>query len=139
MKKIGILIIFMHLFLVFCYLAPRKAIHGVLTYWGTVYCFPMWHMSAQLFAPAGESYVEWFVENEQCEWQPLAFVPQRGHAIEKRLQFRIGQFIAYDQGGAFREEQLRLSAPLASSFRRVKYFHNGTSDTLTWVLPKLKE
>jgi hypothetical protein len=134
-RVIGGALISVHLLMVVCYLTPYRLMNEVLTYWGTIYCFPMWHMSAQLFAPAGESYAEWSYETDACDWEPLHFLEQRGFPIEKNLQFRISQLIAYHRKGVQRNEQLCLAAPTADAFRLIKINHSTAPDTTFFTIP----
>ena len=137
MKKIGLPIMILHLVLVFGYLAPTKHVHEVWKYWSVVYCFPMWNMSVQLFAPVADSYATWYVENEQCNWEPVIFVEQTGSYVETRLQNRIGEFISYDYTKELRDKQLRIACPTSEVFMLVKSNMNGTADTSVMVLPVL--
>lgn len=136
MKKMGLPFMLLHLVLIFGYLAPTKHIHEVWKYWSVMYCFPMWNFSANLFAPVADSYIKWYVEQDDCTWQPVEFVSPTGTYIAVRLQNRIGEFISYDYTKSLRDRQLNIARPKAETFKLVRYYVDGRSDTSLIVIPK---
>ena len=130
LKKIGMGLAVLHLLIMFVYLSPTAWLSKQFVYWSTVYAFPMWHMSAKLFSPMADSYVYWEFEDDWNCWRKLDFVPDNYYRINQRLNFKIGQFMAYENGHLYTDKQLRLSKPQIYHFRYIKVFLNGRRDTV---------
>lgn len=135
-RYIGLTVVIVHLVLIFGYISPVNAILGVWKYWSVRYCYPFLDLRVNLFTPVSNSYARWFVEKEDCTWEPVKFVEQDGSYISMRLQERLSDFLCFKKLESIRNDQLRISCPKADSFKIVRYYYDGNSDTSFFVIPK---